>query len=194
MFSLPLDEKMAKHHDVIEKEKVVRDFLTCRGIETSIKLNVPVQIHTGIGESPIINVQKCNPICLYDLLKDGGSLIIAEGIPPSEDKDVVDWYAHMFSFKEKRRTFTPTQLVNYLQHNGFVNVSSFVYVMKNFSIRNWLINSGLNNRLQNKILKLHLEAGEKTKSLYNMKVTKLTIPVPMYPRLIPISCRRKLRQ
>ena len=70
VFALSLDEKMLKHPDVIEKEKIVRDFLTCRGIETSIKLDVPVQIHTGIGESPIINALECNPLYLYDLLRD----------------------------------------------------------------------------------------------------------------------------
>lgn len=70
VLSLPLNEKMLKHPDVIQKEKVVRDFLTCRGIEASIKLDVPVQIHTGIGESPIINALECNPIYLYDLLRD----------------------------------------------------------------------------------------------------------------------------
>jgi len=56
--------------DSIAKEKVVRDFLTCRGIEESIKLNVPIQVHTGVGDTPIINPYKFNPIYLIDILKN----------------------------------------------------------------------------------------------------------------------------
>ena len=99
IFALPLDEKMSKHPDIIEKEKIVRDFLTCRGIETSIKLNVPIQIHTGIGESPIINVQKCNPINLYDLLKDpklgkAKFALLHAGYPYTEE---LAWLANSFA-------------------------------------------------------------------------------------------------
>lgn len=108
----------------------------------------------------------------YDLLRDRGILIVAEGVPPSEEKDVVDWYSYMFSFKGKRRTFTETQLKDYLRHNGFAHVRSVVHIMKNSSVQNWLINSGLNKRTQKKILKLHLEANQKIKDMYNMKIVK----------------------
>lgn len=106
----------------------------------------------------------------YDLLKNNGFLIVAEGVPPSEDKDVVSWYSHMFTFKEKRRTFTENQLTSHLKNNGFSNVRSSVYVMKNFSIKNWVENSGLSHTAQKKILNLHIKADPKIKRLYNMKV------------------------
>ncbi|MCK7528387.1 MAG: aminotransferase class I/II-fold pyridoxal phosphate-dependent enzyme [Ignavibacteriales bacterium] len=51
----------------------------------------------------------------YDLLKCRGRLIIAEGVPPAEDPEVVDWYTEMFKHKEVRRTFTKTLLVRYFQ-------------------------------------------------------------------------------
>jgi len=108
----------------------------------------------------------------YDILKDKGSLIVAEGIPPTDEKSVIDWYSHMFSFKEKRRTFTQKQLEGFFKHNGFVNVYSVVHTMKNFSIKNWLSNSGLDSKKQKKILKLHIEAGQHIKDVYNMKITK----------------------
>lgn len=108
----------------------------------------------------------------YDMLKHKGILTIAEGIPPSEDKDVVDWYSHMFSFKEKRRTFTESQLKGLLNHNGFFKIQSVVYMMKNFSVKNWLVNSELDKKLQKKILNLHVEASAKIKGLYNMRITE----------------------
>ena len=108
----------------------------------------------------------------YDMLKFKGILTIAEGVPPSEDKDVVDWYSYMFSFKEKRRTFTESQLKKLFKRNSFSKIRSEVYTMRNFSIKNWLINSGLDKKLQKKILKIHVEASAKIKALYNMRITK----------------------
>lgn len=108
----------------------------------------------------------------YDLLKNNGIVIVAEGVPPSEEREVVDWYSYMFSFKEKRRTLTESQLKEHLKHNGFVKIRSVIHIMKNFSVKKWLINSGLDKRTQNKILKLHLEANQKIKDMYNMKIAK----------------------
>jgi ubiquinone/menaquinone biosynthesis C-methylase UbiE len=105
----------------------------------------------------------------YDLLKDNGFLVAAEGVPPSDEKEVVDWYSHMFSLKEKRQTFTESQLKNCFKANGFTNVQSIVYIMKDFSIKNWIVNSGLDETIQEKILKMHINADEKIKEVYNMK-------------------------
>jgi predicted TIM-barrel fold metal-dependent hydrolase len=49
--------------------KKLRDFLFVRALELSIELDVPVQIHTGIGDYDII-LDQCDPALLYDLLKD----------------------------------------------------------------------------------------------------------------------------
>jgi predicted TIM-barrel fold metal-dependent hydrolase len=77
LLTVPIGEKMSKNPyfypelpPTIAEEKILRDFLTCRGIEESIKLDVPVQVHTGVGDTPIINPYKFNPIYLIDLLKD----------------------------------------------------------------------------------------------------------------------------
>jgi ubiquinone/menaquinone biosynthesis C-methylase UbiE len=106
----------------------------------------------------------------YDLLKSKGKLIIAEGTPPSEDEDVVDWYTEMFKHKEHRRTFTKPMLVDFFVKTGFKNVKVHTYKMKGFNINNWLVNSGLDKKKQAIILKMHFKASKKIKKLYNMKI------------------------
>ena len=49
--------------------KALRDYLMVRALELSIDLNVPVQIHTGVGDYDIL-LDQCDPGLLYDLLKD----------------------------------------------------------------------------------------------------------------------------
>jgi ubiquinone/menaquinone biosynthesis C-methylase UbiE len=106
----------------------------------------------------------------YDLLKDGGRIIVAEGVPPVNDPDVTRWYSEMFKLKEERRTFIPAQLCGYLAKNGFRNVKSYVYHMEAFSILNWIRNSGLSARNQKKILDMHKNAPQKIKTAYNMRL------------------------
>jgi len=106
----------------------------------------------------------------FDLLKSEGKLIIAEGIPPSEDQDVIDWYTGMFKHKEARRTFTKSLLVHYFVKNGFRDVKVYKYKMKRFNINNWLVNSGLDKAKQKLILNMHFGASRKVKAAYNMKV------------------------
>lgn len=103
-------------------------------------------------------------------LKAGGKLIIAEGVPPSNSRKVVDWYSSMFALKEERRTFTEKQLVGYLGANGFRNIQTTVYMMDNFSIKNWLRNSGLSKENQCKIMQIHTSADKTIKDAYQMKI------------------------
>lgn len=49
--------------------KKLRDFFFVRALELSIELNVPMQIHTGVGDYDIV-LDQCDPALLYDLLKD----------------------------------------------------------------------------------------------------------------------------
>jgi len=106
----------------------------------------------------------------YDLLNSKGKLVIAEGTPPSEDQDVVDWYTEMFKHKEVRRTFTKSMLVEHFKNNGFKNVTAHTYKMKRFNINNWLINSGLDKTKQKLILNMHIKANKKIKDVYNMQI------------------------
>lgn len=63
----PLPEKNAGE---IEKERKLRNFLIWKGIEKSIELDVPFQIHTGVGDSPWIDVRDSNPLHLFDVISD----------------------------------------------------------------------------------------------------------------------------
>ena len=49
--------------------KLLRDFLTIRALELSIDLDVPMQIHTGVGDYQIL-LDQCDPALLFDLLAD----------------------------------------------------------------------------------------------------------------------------
>jgi predicted TIM-barrel fold metal-dependent hydrolase len=51
------------------KIKSLRDYLIVRALELSITLDVPMQIHTGVGDYDIL-LDRCDPALLYDLLKD----------------------------------------------------------------------------------------------------------------------------
>jgi ubiquinone/menaquinone biosynthesis C-methylase UbiE len=106
----------------------------------------------------------------YDLLKCRGQLIIAEGVPPGEDPEIVDWYTEMFKHKETRRTFTKTLLVSYFAKNGFQDVRAYKYKMKRFNINNWLVNSGLHKAKQTLILNMHRNAPDKVKAAYHMSL------------------------
>jgi|LGVF01.2.fsa_nt_gb ubiquinone/menaquinone biosynthesis C-methylase UbiE len=105
----------------------------------------------------------------YDLLKNGGKIIVAEGVPPSDDSYVIDWYTNMFKLKEERLTFTPEGLSNRLKKIGFKNIKMREYITKKFSIKNWLINSGLEQKRQDMIMNLHLSADTRIQNVYNMQ-------------------------
>ncbi|MCK4911132.1 MAG: methyltransferase domain-containing protein [Thermodesulfovibrionales bacterium] len=108
----------------------------------------------------------------FDLLKNSGKLVVAEGVPPTDDPDVVQWYTDMFRYKEERRVFTPGELIGFFEKNGFLNVKCNVHTMSGFSIRNWLENSGIEKDLQEKIMDMHVNAPDGVKEVYNMKITK----------------------
>lgn len=106
----------------------------------------------------------------YDVLTPKGRLIVAEGVPPTDDPDIVEWYTEMFKLKEERRVFSPSELVDYHKKAGFQNVKCHTHIMKGFSIRNWLENSGIDMGTQEKIMGMHLNASQKVKDAYNMEI------------------------
>ena len=107
----------------------------------------------------------------FDILKKGGRIVIAEGVPASDDPYMIEWYTNMFKLKEDRRTFTPNELVSRLERTGFRNIKGYYYMMEDFSVKNWLVNSGIEQKIQDKIMKIHLSAHEKIQIIYNMRHT-----------------------
>ena len=105
----------------------------------------------------------------YNLLKTDGMLIVAEGVPPSDDPEVVDWFANMFKYKEERLTFTERDLINHFKKSGFEDIKTYTYIIKDFSINNWLDNSGIPQENIDIIKELHYNSNSKIKNVYNMK-------------------------
>tara|TARA_B100000686_G_scaffold354957_1_gene468497 strand:- start:5930 stop:6676 length:747 start_codon:yes stop_codon:yes gene_type:complete len=108
----------------------------------------------------------------YDVLKPKGKIVVAEGIPPTDEDEIVDWYTEMFRYKEERRTFRSGDIQRFLKKNGFRNVKTHVHVMENFNVNNWLKNSGLNKKIQKKIYDIHVKSDKKIKDVYDMRVIK----------------------
>jgi len=108
---------------------------------------------------------------LYNITNPGGWVIIQEGgVLPSKDKKVRKWYADMMALKEKRHNFTEEELKGHFKAVGFKNISTWLVIDDEFSINNWLKNSGQSKALQNKIYKLHLNAPQYVKDAYNMRM------------------------
>jgi hypothetical protein len=51
-----------------EATKKLRDYLLCRALELCMEYNVPMQIHTGMGDFEV-NLVQCRPALLMDLLR-----------------------------------------------------------------------------------------------------------------------------
>lgn len=71
------------------KAKKFRDFLFVKALEISIDLDVPMQVHTGVGDHDII-LDQCDPSLMYDLLKDeylrhATVVLVHSGFPNSQN-------------------------------------------------------------------------------------------------------------
>ena len=102
----------------------------------------------------------------YRVLKSGGKMIFSEGIPPSEE--VKEDYIKIFKLKEERLTFMEEDLIALMENAGFKDIQLSVLWLKQMSVKNWLVNSGLPQPTQDKIFKLHINAGDYFKKAYNL--------------------------
>jgi len=109
--------------------------------------------------------QKAMDRC-YRVLKRGGKMILSEGIPPSEE--VKEDYIKIFKLKEKRLTFMEEDLIALMKEAGFKNIQSRILWLRQMSVKNWLVNSGLPQSTKNKIFRLHLNARDRFKKAYHM--------------------------
>jgi predicted TIM-barrel fold metal-dependent hydrolase len=71
------------------KVKRLRDYLTVRALELAIDLDVPMQIHTGVGDYQIL-LDQCDPGLLYGLLTDdklrhATVVLVHSGFPNNEN-------------------------------------------------------------------------------------------------------------
>jgi uncharacterized protein len=49
-------------------EKKFRDFMLLQTLEANIRYDIPIQLHTGMGDSPILDLRLSNPLLLFDLV------------------------------------------------------------------------------------------------------------------------------
>lgn len=52
------------------EEKIIRDYFVLLSLEKCMQRDIPMQIHTGIGDAPVLNLMKSNPWLLFDLVCD----------------------------------------------------------------------------------------------------------------------------
>ncbi|KKN20694.1 hypothetical protein LCGC14_0933010 [marine sediment metagenome] len=106
----------------------------------------------------------------YRLLRPGGLMVLAEGVPPS--KEIKRHYKAVFALKEERVTFMEEDLENLLRKGLFADVQSISIWQRQMSIRNWLANSGLPQDKQDAIFALYPQFETLCKRAYNMRQTK----------------------
>ncbi len=106
----------------------------------------------------------------YRLLRPGGLMILAEGVPPS--KQIKRHYKAVFALKEERVTFMEEDLETLLRKGLFSGVQSLSVWQRQMSIRNWLENSGLPQDKQDAIFALYPQFEALCKQAYNMRKTE----------------------
>jgi len=102
----------------------------------------------------------------YRVLKKGGLMVFSEGVPPSPE--VKQDYIEIFKLKEKRLTFMEEDLITLMERAGFKNIQTNIIWLRQMSVTNWLVNSGLPQPIQGRIFDLHANAGGYFKKAYNM--------------------------
>lgn len=104
----------------------------------------------------------------YRVLKPDGRMVLAQGVPPSDE--VLDEYREIFFLKDGRAVQTEEQLVKLMMRSGFMEIRKSFYILRGFSVRNWLENNALPPETQARIMDMHLGASEEFKRAYKLAV------------------------
>ncbi len=51
-------------------EKGLRDYLVLQTLEACLRHDIPLQLHTGVGDSPLLDLRLSNPLLLFDIIRD----------------------------------------------------------------------------------------------------------------------------
>jgi len=82
--------------------KTSNDYFVFLGVEDSVELGVPFQMHVGMGDAPIIDLRLANPILLHDLINDESAknakiVLTHGGYPYTEEAGfLVNSYPNVF--------------------------------------------------------------------------------------------------
>ena len=115
----------------------------------------------------IERTQKAMDEC-YRFLNEGGKMFLSEGIPPIPE--LKEDYKNIFKIKEERLVFIEEDLADMMKKSGFKGIKVVVHTMKNFSVKNWLENGCLPQKIQDKIFEMHVTGSDIFKNAYNMKI------------------------
>lgn len=69
-------------------EKIIRDYCFCKACEICQELDIPMQVHTAFGDSPLCDLGKCNPLNMYEVInayKETKLILIHAGYPFCEE-------------------------------------------------------------------------------------------------------------
>lgn len=164
VIGLDISQDMLKHYNWKgNKYFVKRDLLSPLFNEKTFDKVTARMVFHHITEKTQEAMDEC-----YRLLKKGGKMILSEGVPPSSE--VRDDYTKIFKLKEERLTFLEQDLVDLMKKSGFRNITVKPHMMKNFSVKNWLENSGLPKDSQDRIFEMHVTGSDTFKKAYNMKI------------------------
>lgn len=109
------------------------------------------------------------------VLKDGGRIIICEGIPIN--KDCMSDFAQIVTLKENRLVFSGEEFISLL--HKFHDISAVSITLKQQSIVNWLDNCIDDDLLKAEILNKHHHASQIYKDSSNMTLIEKDILVDM---------------
>lgn len=101
----------------------------------------------------------------YELLKNNGYILVAEAVPPEDE--ILGEYKLIFSFKETRNCYIPSNLISMLRKVGFIGVRFVDYPFK-IKLKNWLNDKTLSEWRKGLIYDLHVNATPQFKKAYNM--------------------------
>ena len=82
--------------------KIVYDYFVFLGVEDSVELDVPFQMHVGMGDAPFIDLRIANPILMHDLINDesakNAKIVLTHGGYPyiEEAAFLVNAYPNVF--------------------------------------------------------------------------------------------------
>lgn len=118
----------------------------------------------------------------YRVLKKGGKIIVAEGIPPNHrvKKDFIKIFEH----KEDRITFMEEDLVRLLADGDFHKISTTTFFLKKISVNNWLENSALPKKVIDMILDMHINASNYFKKTYRLQIENGEVFIDMKHAII----------
>lgn len=139
----------------------IKDSFFCEGVFDKITARM-------VFHHIIEGTQRAMDEC-YNILKDGGCMMVSEGVPPVAE--LKEDYQRIFELKEKRITFSEEDLRELMSKSGFKDIKVTTYIMKNFSVKNWLRNSAASQENQDKIFDMHVNSSDLFKKSYNLKMT-----------------------